>query len=133
MSRSRYRPVPPSAPRPNYPGAAPDASNGVPMSVWPVEMVRAVAVAYRTAEGQGLPHLACAAAAMEAYTQQGGDPALAGGDIYRILHAVGQRHGEWLRAPAVRRAAIVERYWRARGIWPPPVDRSTWPPIPNDD
>jgi hypothetical protein len=25
-----------------------------------------------------------------------------------------------------------ERFWRARGVWPPPLNRSTWPPIPND-
>ncbi|MGX9966042.1 hypothetical protein ACVFYP_22140 [Roseomonas sp. F4] len=104
----------------------------MPISTWPIEMVRAVAVAYRNAEGKGLDNLDCSAAAIEAYVTHGGDPAVAGRDIFRILRAVAHRHGEWLRAPARRWSDRADRYWRSQGIWPPPLDRSKWPPIPDD-
>ena len=38
-------------------------------------------------------------------------------------------HGRWVRLyrPSRERIAREERWWKARGVWPPPKDRSEWP------
>jgi hypothetical protein len=43
------------------------------------------------------------------------------------VSAAARDHPEWPCRPARERIAREEAWWKARGIWSPPKDRSEWP------
>ena len=66
-------------------------------------------------------------AAAAVFVAAGGDPALTARDVPLIVYAAAQGHPEWLYQPVRERIAREERWWKARGVWPPPKDRREWP------
>ena len=64
------------------------------------------------------------AAAEVAFLTASGDPALAGRDVALIVAAAARDHPDWFWRPARERIAREERWWKARGVWPPPKGRS---------
>ena len=84
-------------------------------------------LAYRRALGEQPRAPVADRAARAAFIAAGGDPALAGQDVPRIIAAASAEHGDWFWRPARERIAREEAWWKARGIWPPPLNRSAWP------
>lgn len=103
-----------------------------PIRSWPREMVRATVLAYRAALGDGGLGPEAFQAAREAFIAAGGEPDRAPHDIPLMVSAAARDHGEWFWRPARERVDREERFWRSRGIWPLPLDRRAWPPIPRD-
>jgi hypothetical protein len=102
-----------------------DEANATPrtilLSSWDRAVVLATVLAYRGSMGEQ-PHATVAdKAAREAFVAAGGDPALAGQDVPRIIAAATRDHSEWFWRPARERIAREEHEWKARGIWPPPI------------
>jgi hypothetical protein len=94
----------------------------VVLSSWDRAVVVATVLAYRSAMGER-PHATAAdKASREAFVAAGGDPALAGRDVPRIIAAAISHDSTWFWRPARERIARKEHEWKARGIWPPPND-----------
>jgi len=64
---------------------------------------------------------------MAAFIAAGGEPAEAGRVVPEIVAAAARDHGEWFWRPVRERVEAEERYWRRRGIWPPPTTPTDWP------
>ncbi len=125
MSQSRHSCSVTTPARPPYLGH-PDPT---PLATWSRDMVRTVALAYRTAHAQALGDVEAWEAARAAYVAAGGSPGVAKHDVPKIITAVVSRHAEWFWRPVQARIEREERYWRGRGIWPPPMNRAEWPEI----
>jgi hypothetical protein len=100
-----------------------------PLTRWPQEVARATALAYRKAAGEGLLGIDRFRPARDAFMAAGGDPAEAPSAVMEIVAAAARDHGEWFWRPSRLRVEAEERYWRGRGIWPPPMGRSLTPKI----
>lgn len=99
----------------------------LPLTSWSRPVVVATVLAYHLSVG-AQPRAAVAdRAARAAFVAAGGDPALAGRDVPLIVAAAARDHPDWLWWPARERIAREEAWWKARGVWPPPQDRSAWP------
>jgi hypothetical protein len=104
----------------------PGETTRAPLSSWSRPVVLAVALAYRTSLGERSGAREAYDAATAAFLAAGADPALAAGDAVLIAAAVARGHPDWLYGPCRARIAREEAYWRGRGVWPPPKDRSAW-------
>ncbi|MBU8538263.1 hypothetical protein [Falsiroseomonas tokyonensis] len=109
-----------------------DERAGLPVTTWPRELLLTTILAYRNAHGAGLPEGDCVTLAVNAYLGAGGNPDLAQRAPLQMIASISGRHPEWFWRPAHRRMEREARFWKARRQWPPPLNRSTWPPIPDD-
>ena len=105
----------------------PNDTHRVPLSSWARPVVMAVALAYRTVLGERGGAMEAYRAATAAFLAAGGDPEAGARDVVLIVAAVARDHPDWLYRPARERIAREEAWWKARGVWPPPRDRSEWP------
>jgi hypothetical protein len=110
----------------------PGDTTRTPLRTWRRDVVRATVLAYRKAMGEGLTDWQAGPGTLAAYLAAGGDPERAERDIPEMIAAAARDHGEWFWRPAQLRIEREERFWRRRGIWPPPMNRAEWPPIPDD-
>jgi len=104
----------------------------LPMTTWPCELVRATVLAYRSAMAAGGLDPEATAAARAAYLAAGGDPAEIASAIHTIVAEVTRLRSEWFWRPVKARIEREDRWLRHIGLWPPPLDRSRWPPVPED-
>lgn len=95
---------------------------------WPVEAVRAAAVAYLRAKGAHGVEVIAVDDAAKAWLAAGGDEAMAT-YIPRVLRAVQERHPDWFNAPSRRLSDLRDRYFRRRGLPYPQIERD----LPNLD
>src|SRR3712207_2310252 len=116
----------------SWPGAVTTDSHQPPMERWPREPVRAVALAYHRALAEGGLDPEATAAAREAYLVAGGDPDEIASAIHTIVAEVTRLHGEWFWRPVKARIERENRRLHHVALWPPPLDRSKWPPVPPD-
>ena len=105
----------------------PGETHRIPLSTWRRELVRATVLAYRAAAGAGKLDPDAYAAARDAYIGAEGDPAQAPREVMQIVSAAARDHGEWFWRPVRERLEREERYWRRRGMWPPPKNPQDWP------
>lgn len=83
--------------------------------------LRAVALAYRAAKGEGLAEREAAEQAIAAYLRFGGTREEAGRDLYAMIAAVSAQHGAWFWRPERQRLAREKAALEATGWWPGPV------------
>ena len=105
----------------------PGDAHRLPLTSWSRPVVAATVLAYRNSMGGQPKAMVAYAAAEAAFLAAGGDPTLVGRDVVLIVAAAARDRAGWLYRPARERIAREERWWRARGVWPPPKDRSLWP------
>ena len=104
----------------------PGETHRVVLSSWSRPVVVATVLAYRASMGEQ-PRAAVADRDAEAaFLAAGGDPGLAKRDVPLIVSAAARDHPDWFWRPARERIAREERWWKTRGVWPPPKDRSAW-------
>jgi hypothetical protein len=75
--------------------------------------LRAVALAYRAAMGEGLMHGPAYQRAVAAYLRFGGTPDDASHDVPGVIASVVAQHGEWFWRPVQERLAREEAALRA--------------------
>jgi hypothetical protein len=110
----------------------PGETTRTPLTRWSVEVARATVLAYRRAMGEGLDDWQSYPLTRAAYLAAGADPDAAPRAIPEIIAAAARDHGEWFWRPVRLRLDREERWLKACGIWPPPFNRSSWPPMPED-
>lgn len=101
----------------------------IPLATWSRPMVIGVVMAYRTAHANGLGDVAAWEAARTAYVAAAGALERSPTDMPLIVSAAIRDHCDWFWRPVRARVEREERYWRGRGILPPPMNRATWPEI----
>ena len=82
------------------------------------------ALAYRAASGERGKAAEACWAATEAFVVAGGAAEVAARDVPLIVAAVARDHPARVCGPVRERIAREERWWKARGVWSPPKDRS---------
>ena len=108
-----------------------DTHRTTPLPPWPRAVVVAVVGAYRQSMGEQPWSTVADRAARAAFLAAGGDPERAAHDIPLILATAARGDSAWFWRPARARIERGERWWKERGIWPPPMRRAdTWAPGP---
>jgi hypothetical protein len=108
---------------PIYSGPSPSVTR---LDGFGLPRLRAVALAYRAAEGEGLEEREAAEFAIAAYIRFGGTREDAGRDLYVMIAAVAAQHGEWFSRPERERNAREKAALQAAGWWPGPNDRQEY-------
>jgi hypothetical protein len=105
----------------------PHDAHRTPLTSWSRPVVAATVLACRDSMGAQPRAMVAHAAAEAAFLAAGGDPKLAKRDVPLIVSAAVRDHGDWFWRPCRERIAREEAWWKARGVRPPPMDRSAWP------
>ena len=102
------------------------STHRAPLTSWSRPVVVATVLAYRCSMGEQPWAPVADRAARAAFLAAGSDPELAARDVVLVVSAAARDHPDWFWRPARERIAREERWWKARGVWPPPKDRSAW-------